>query len=372
MAATYQDDLAFLRDNTEIVELSAGEARLAVAPAFQGRAMTSTLAADAGSSFGWLNRPFIAAGAEDPVFNNYGGEDRFWLGPEAGQFGLWFTEGEPFDLDHWKTQPGLHAPAYEVAQRSDSSVTMKVRFDVTNYSGARFDCRLERTISLIDAGAALGVDVPQGIRSVAFQSANVLTNAGPAAWQPDTGLVSIWILGMMKGLANGKVIAPYLPGSESELGPKACVDYFGQIPADRCRIIDDCVWFKVDGLYRSKIGLSPARARNVFGSYDPLLPALTIVKYDLPPDAARRPYVNSMWELQDDPYAGDAVNSYNDSGTDAGEPTFYELESSGPALALAPGQSATHTHRTCHLTGEAEALALMARQLLGVTLGEIF
>ena len=34
--------------------------------------------------------------------NVFGGEDRFWLGPEGGQFALYFKPGDPFDLDHWQ------------------------------------------------------------------------------------------------------------------------------------------------------------------------------------------------------------------------------------------------------------------------------
>ena len=34
--------------------------------------------------------------------NVFGGEDRFWLGPEGGQYALYFKPGDPFDLDHWQ------------------------------------------------------------------------------------------------------------------------------------------------------------------------------------------------------------------------------------------------------------------------------
>ena len=69
---------------------------------------SSSLAGGDGASFGWLNRRFIAEGGEDVHFNNYGGEERFWLGPEGGQFALWFADGEPFDVAHWKTPSGFN------------------------------------------------------------------------------------------------------------------------------------------------------------------------------------------------------------------------------------------------------------------------
>jgi hypothetical protein len=377
-ANTYAEDLALLREHTSIVELSDGAAaRAAVAPAFQGRVMTSSLAGGAGASFGWLNREFIASGAEDAAFNNYGGEDRFWLGPEAGQFGLWFRQGEPFDLEHWRTPPGLGTGSFDVTSQGSASVAMAAQFQVTNYSGTTFDCAVQRTINLLDAAAAgelLGLPVPEGVRMVGFESENTLANAGGEPWTRHGGLVSIWILGQLKPLPRGKVIVPIRPGREVELGPRATTDYFGEVPTERCSVGEDCVLFACDGGYRSKIGVSPLRARRVFGSYDPDAGVLTIVQFSLPPSAPELPYVNSRWEIQDRPFAGDAVNSYNDGEVAPGAGQlgpFYEVETSSPAASLAPGQALAHTHRTFHLAGGPDELNALAGKLLGVDLGRI-
>jgi hypothetical protein len=50
---------------------------------------------------------------------------------------------------------------------------------------------------------------------------------------------------------------------------------------------------------------------------------------------------------------------------------FYELESSSPAAALAPGTSLSHVHRTVHLSGSKSVLDGVARATLGVSLDEI-
>jgi len=68
------------------------------------------------------------------------------------------------------------------------------------------------------------------------------------------------------------------------------------------------------------------------------------------------------------------VNSYNDGPATAGARPigpFFEIESSYPAAALAPGASLEHTHRTLHLTGSESELDTVCRGVLGISLAEI-
>lgn len=132
------------------------------------------------------------------------------------------------------------------------------------------------------------------------------------------------------------------------------------------------MFFKADGQMRTKIGVSPRRALPTIGSYDPSRNVLTLVTYTLP--GTTNDYVNSMWETQKEPFGGDAVNSYNDGASEpGGKPfgPFYELETSSPAAALAPGKTLTHTHRTIHIEGNKADLDPIARKTLGVSLDEI-
>ena len=82
---TFGYDLEFLRKHhKDLVLLENGDARLIVLPAYQGRIMTSTAEGNAGASFGWLNHELIASGKFTEHFSAFGGEERFWLGPEGG------------------------------------------------------------------------------------------------------------------------------------------------------------------------------------------------------------------------------------------------------------------------------------------------
>ena len=357
----------------EVVVLGEPDAagRVVVSPRWQGRVMTSTADAASGVGYGWINESLIESGTLQPHINAIGGEDRFWLGPEGGQFSIFFARGDPFDLDHWQTPAEIDSEPYRVTNQDAGHVTLTHRATLTNYSGTRFDVRIDRTIRLMD-GDSLDGAVPSGVRSIAYESENTITNTGERAWNTETGLLSIWILGMFKHSPDTTVVIPFRPGSDDALGPIVNDAYFGEVPDDRLAVAEDVMFFRADGAYRSKIGLSPQRARPTLGSYDAARRLLTLVRYDLPDGATD--YVNSMWELQAEPYAGDAVNSYNDGPPAPGTPPlgpFYELETSSPAAALTPNGSLTHTHRTYHFEGDPADLDTIARAAFGVGLDAI-
>ena len=81
-----------------------------------------------------------------------------------------------------------------------------------------------------------------------------------------------------------------------------------------------------------------------------------------------------MWKIQDEPFAGDVANSYNDGPPEPGAKPmgpFYELESSSPAAALKPGETIEHVHRTIHILGTDAELNALAKATLGMGLQEI-
>lgn len=242
-------------------------------------------------------------------------------------------------------------------------------------SGTQFDMRIGRTVKLLDKSRTqqlLNTSVPDSVQMVAFETVNQLTNTGDNEWTKQSGMLSIWLLNMLKHSDQTTIVIPFKAGSESELGPKVNDTYFGKVPADRLIVKEDVLFFSGDGRYRSKIGVGPKRAKPVIGSYDAEHNVLTLVQYSLPSGAVD--YVNSMWALQDDPFSGDVVNAYNDGPPAPGKKPmgpFYELETSSPAAALRPGQSIEHVQRTMHFKGAPEELDAISRATLGVSLREI-
>jgi hypothetical protein len=370
--APFAGDLAFLREHTKVIVLSdKGGAEVVVAPEYQGRVMTST--ADGTASFGWIGRDAVASGRRQPHMNVFGGEDRFWLGPEGGQYGLYFKPGDPFDLDHWQTPEPFDWGAWVVMRQSATSATFTKSMSLTNHAGTQFWLDITRTVRLLgpeDVARRLHVSVPAGVRMVAFESSNDVRNAG-TEWTRDKGLISIWILGQFAPTPSTTIAIPFAPGPESTLGPIVNDAYFGKVPPDRLQIKNEVIRFRGDGQYRSKIGLSPLRAGNVAGSYDAASHVLTIVEFT---NDGARDYVNSMWETQKEPYRGDVLNSYNDGPLGPGKPglgPFYELESSSPALHLMQTEHFTHFHRTFHFQGTDAALDPIARAVLKVGVADL-
>ena len=95
---TFKNDLNFLREYTDILVLGENSqgGKVALSPALQGRVMTSSAKGMTGSSYGWINRKLLDLGDTLAHINVFGGEERFWLGPEGGQFSIFFEKGKEF------------------------------------------------------------------------------------------------------------------------------------------------------------------------------------------------------------------------------------------------------------------------------------
>ena len=372
----FDDDVAFLKKYSEVIVLTApdGKSRIAVMPGLQARVMTSTAGGPDNLSYGWINRKVFESGDTSSHMNAFGGEERIWLGPEGGQYSIFFPKDSAFNFENWHTPRLIDLDPFDKVAVSPESATFSKSASLTNYSGTEFNIRIHREVKVLgleEAYSHLGISAPANVASVTYQTINRLENRAESPWSKNTGLLSIWLLGMYNPSPGLTMIIPYVTGPAS-LGPVVNDDYFGKVPADRLKIADSVIYFKGDGQYRSKIGLSPERAKDVMGSYDPASKTLTIVKYSK--GMGDDVYVNSKWELQKQPFKGDVINAYNDGPPAPGAKPmgpFYELESSSPARELQPGQHIEHTQTTYHFQGDDRALSDIASNVLGVSISEV-
>jgi len=377
LKGTYGYDVAFLsEEKIKTIELkdNNSEARILLVPAWQGRVMTSTVGGENGASFGWINYRFIEEGKVSSQFNPFGGEERLWLGPEGGPFSIYFREGTEQVFENWIVPKAIDTEPFDVVNQSSGKVSFTKNFSLVNASGTKMEIGIERNVKLLNSDEseiALGIPIDKSLSFVAYESENILINKGQSAWSEKTGALSVWMLAMFNPSPKGVVFIPFRKGSEAEAGKIVNDDYFGKVPSDRLVVKDGILFFRTDGKHRSKIGITPQRALPFCGSYDPEKMVLTLLWYSAPEKPTK--YVNSKWGTQDDPFSGDAVNSYNDGPVDDGSimGPFYEIESSSPAAMLPPGGKVTHKQRIFHITGSEEKLSLISEKLFNQKLADV-
>ncbi|OFY52752.1 MAG: hypothetical protein A2X22_07545 [Bacteroidetes bacterium GWF2_49_14] len=373
-AGSFGHDLDFLNKYQKTVVLERDDAMVALVPAYQGRVMTSSSAGMGGMSYGWINYKLIEAGHKVAHFNNYGGEERLWLGPEGGQFSIYFAPGVPFTFENWQVPAPIDSDSFDLISANDTLAVFQKNIELLNYTNTKFPLRVDRSVNLLTAGQVsqrTGLTIPPAVKTVAYETTNEIRNTGKTAWNQQEGLLSIWMLGQLISSPTNIVMVPFIEGPEEQLGPVVNDNYFGKVSADRLKILKNLILFKADGLQRGKIGLTPKRAKNLLGSYDYDKNVLTLLFYNKPDEYEG--YVNSMWQIQEKPFAGDVINSYNDGPLEDGSQLgpFYELEASSPAKSLKPGESLRHVNLTLHLSGSPAEMDTMLKALFGVTIEEI-
>ncbi len=347
--------------------------KVMVAPGLNGRILTSKVGTV--ESVGFVNMNAIERGEASQQFNNFGGQDRLWIGPEAEQFGFYFEPGGDFDREKWRVPEPLNEGAMKVISADGQKITLQREMELTNYQSVQFKMRVDREVGVISSmqlNEEIGVSLPEEVEFTASYSLNTLTNTGDKAWSSATGLPTIWILGQYNGGANTVILAPFKTGEESELGPILFDDYFGKVrekTPERLKVSDACAVFKADAKMEGKFGISPRRTTGFAGSYDPDQNLLIICKFDFDPEA--RFYPTYTWlENNPKPYSGDVFQTYNADSLSNSENSFYELESASPGRELNPGESFNHRHAVFTFQGSETALSAIAEKVLKIKLSE--
>jgi hypothetical protein len=366
---TFAYDRQFIEKyDTSILTISSGDAQVLISAKYQGKVFTSTAAGDSGHSFGWINyRAF--EGPLDPHMNAYGGENRFWLGPEGGIYSLFFPKGKNMSFENWKTPAAFDNESWQFLSKDSGKAVLFKDMKIQNYAGTDFHLNVKRTITILSEKAIeslLNINIGPKIQSVAYQTENEVTNTGQQDWSQATGMPCIWILDMFPPSGKTTVVIPCKEGN----GSPATTNYFGEIPSDRIKLVGSTVFFKADGKQRGKLGIHPDRAKDIAGSYDAENKILTIIQYSLESSAK---YLNQEWRTDKPVFSGDAMNAYNDGPLSDGKQMgpFYELESVSSALFLPISHTTNHYHAVYHFTGSEEQLSNISEKLLGVNIQEI-
>ena len=373
---TFGYDLNYLnqKDNNLIV-LSGndGKSQIIVSAKYQAKVFTSTADGLDGTSMGFVNYKFFDAGLVDEHMNGFGGENRFWLGPEGGKYSVYFKKDSEQVFDNWHTPKPIDIETWNVTSVNEGKVSFNKEMEVTNYLGNKFKLNVHRSITLIgtpEIAKSLDIVLNPNIKAVAYTTDNIIKNISDFEWTKETGTICIWMLDMFNPGPRAVTFIPFNEGDEKELGKIVTSDYFGEVPADRLKIKGNMIFLKTDGNFRSKLGLNAKRTKAIGGNYDPDSKRLTISTFDVDKDAI---YLNQEWNPEKDPLLGDAMNAYNDGPLADGSimGPFLELESVSPAAFLKPNQSLKHKHTVYHFIGEEKDLSPITEKLFGISIQAI-
>lgn len=359
----YDQEFNLLKPHLDLIEIARSDAKVLIAPQLQGRVLTSCTYSE-NEGYGWINHNLIQSKKSQAHINTFGGEDRIWIGPEAGQFALFFKPGDDFSFDNWQTPACIDSEPFEVVWSKPSAVLMRKKCGLKNYQNFDFEVEIERQITIEDPvlmNQKLG-NTP--VDHVTYSSANWLTNSSNKPWSKSTGLMNIWILGKFKPAPNCWAIIP-----EQDDAP-INQNYFYANLKNRLFNQDGVVALQVDGTLKSKIGIAPQHDKNVLGSFDFDLNRLTTITYETDKSEV---FLNSEWEIQDQPYQGDVLNVYNDGPNPDGSilGPYYELETSSSSKELSPQESIYHKHTTSHFEGSFHDLNQVAQTLLHTDLNDV-
>ena len=373
---TFGYDLNYLSQKDDSLIVLSGEdgkSQLIVSAKYQAKVFTSTAAGLDGTSMGFVNYKFFDAGKVDEHMNGFGGENRFWLGPEGGKYSVYFAKDSTQVYDNWHTPKPFDIEHWNITSKNNEKVSFRKEMEVTNYLGSHMKLQVDRSIALKESpeiATDLGIQLNPNVKAVGYTTDNTIVNLNDFEWTKETGTICIWMLDMFNPAPHAVTFIPYNAGNEKELGKVVTSDYFGEIPATRLQVTDNMIFLKTDGKFRSKLGLNVNRTKAIAGNYDPDSKRLTIITFDVNKDAT---YLSQVWNPNLDPLLGDAMNAYNDGPLADGSimGPFLELESVSPAAFLKPNESLNHKHTVYHFVGEEADLSLITEKLFGISIDKI-
>ncbi len=373
-----QDLSFFSKYNAEVLLLGEGESIVAVSPKYQGRVMTSTFGGAEGPSLGWINHELLSDNKIGLQTYQIGGEDRFWIGPQGGDFSIFFPAGSIYSDENWRAPEALSVEPWRMLAHSKTQARFEKVADFENAKGKRFKIKAEREVTVLNreqVSEILGIEIPDAVKLVAFQSFNKLTNMGDSAWAPESGLLNISVQSCFNANRKVRVFIPYRPGDSSKLGDIVRDNYFeGGTSGDGSLLVDPSyISFKVDGRNMSGIGVSGRRSEGIALSFDDSNNILTVILYIKP--SGVRGYLQNAWRRSGvGRFDGDAISVYNNgplARTSVAADPFYEISTHSPALSLAPGKSQFHLQRTFHFGGSEYDLGLISYKLTGIAIGQL-
>ncbi len=345
-----------VKDHTQTVILGASDGpQVILTPELSGRVLGASIKGDMDENLMWVDSTVLDGSiwAKKPYFWNSGGL-RTWIAPED----LFFVN-EDKDPDSWFVPRQLDPVPYKIIGQTGTKVSFAADIELPANIGKTYHVTLKRTCELLTEPPSAAGRLPAGIEYMGIEKMHSLTNNSDEVIGEDLPYVCLWSLLQLN--PGGTTLIPLREGSDPKTAYR---EYFNPL-GDRLVVQNGIISVKIDGKYRSKIGVRPEAAGNgiAFLRDDGDGSGILFVKlFPVDPDGV---YVDKPWGKPSE--YGDAIEMYNDDGNMGG---FTELECHGPAKKLKKGDSTSHTLQLNIFRGSIAELKGIGSKLLGADLSQ--
>ncbi len=340
-----------LGTHTETVILGSSDGpQIIITPEFSARVLGASIGGAHDENMMWVDSTIMDGTfwQKKPYFWNSGGL-RSWIAPED----LFFVDADK-NPESWLVPETLDPALFKKTAQGDNEVTFEAEVELPANIGKVYRFTLSRRLALLTDPPSGAGQIPADVSYMGIAKTHSLTNLSDDVIGVDLPYVCLWSLLQIN--PSGTILVPLKDGSDPKTAYR---EYFNPL-GDRLVVRNNIISVKIDGRYRSKIGVRPEAAgkgiaflrddgNNRGGLFVKLFP--------VDPNGV---YVDKPWGTQSD--YGDAIELYNDDGNMGG---FAEIECHGPAKKLAKGDVQSHTLELHIFRGSLPELKAICSALFG-------
>ncbi|MCE5251705.1 hypothetical protein LLG96_15970 [bacterium] len=302
--------------------------QIIITPELSARVLGAAIKGAADENLMWVNTAVLDGSIweKKPLNWNAGGL-RSWLAPED----LFFVDANQ-DPGTWFVPSALDPVTFRVIEQSAQNASFEADMDIPANTGQVYKITFRRSIELLTTPPAEAGALPAGVEFLGIRKTHSITNRSDEVIGEQLPFVCLWSLLQLN--PSGTMLIPLREGADPKTAYR---EYFNPL-GDRLVVQNNIISVKIDGKYRSKIGVRPEAA----GKGEAFLRdnrdgtgILYAKVFSVDPSGK---YVDKPWGK---PSAyGDAVEMYNDDGKSGG---FCEVECHSPAKKLVKGDTQTYS-----------------------------
>ena len=350
---TNKDLLDALEEHTQRLVFGTSDGpQIIITPELSARVLGASFDGEDGENLMWVNDSILDGTywAEKPYFWNAGGY-RTWIAPED----LFFLD----ENNEWFVPATLDPAPYRIIEQNDFGATLEADVNLKTNVEKYYKTTIQRRISLLTESPSEVGSLPGGVNYMGIDLTHSLTNRSEEVIGVDLPYICLWNLLQIN--PSGTTLVPLVEGCDPTTAYREYFDPLG----DRLAISNNIISVKIDGKYRSKIGVRPEASKSGIAflrDNRDNTGILFVMLLPIDPDGI---YVDKPWGTESD--YGDAIELYNDDGNMGG---FTEIECHGPAKQIKRGEVQSHKATLHIFSGQIQELKRIGSILLKTDLSK--